>query len=142
MIREVCAARDRRLAYVRARKKADKGDIVICDRFPLPRRIVTDGPQLEWMAKAYPGKRFIGSLGRREGKYYRSILPPDLLVVLRVNPETAVMRKTDEKPVPVRARSKEFWDQEWEGAAVQTIDANQSKEDVLARAKDIFWAHI
>jgi thymidylate kinase len=64
------------------------------------------------------------------------------LLVLMVDPETAVVRKTDEDAESVRARSKEFWEKDWEGTAVQTIDAKQRKEDVLNRAKDIFWAHI
>jgi thymidylate kinase len=142
LIREICTARDRYISYVKARKQADKGVFVICDRFPLPGRILTDGPQIEWMAKAFPDKRFLGFLGRLEGRYYRSILRPDLLLVLKVDPETAVVRKTDEDAESVRARSKEFWEKDWEGTAVQTIDAKQRKEDVLNRAKDIFWAHI
>ena len=142
LIREVCTARDRCLTYVKARKQADRGVFVICDRFPLPRMILTDGPQIERMARAFPDKRFVRLLAKLEGGYYRSILPPDLLVVLKVDPDSAVVRKTDENAESVRARSKEIWDKEWEGLTVHVIDANQSKREVLDKTRALLWAHL
>ncbi len=142
LIREVCTARDRYLSYVKARKQADQGVFVICDRFPLPGMIRTDGPLIERMTRAFPDKRFVRLLGRLEGRYYRSILPPDLVVMLKVDPETAVARKPDENPGSVRVRSKEIWDKEWDGSTVQVIDAARSKSEVLDRAKAILWARL
>ena len=142
LIREVCTARDRYLSYVKARKQADKGVFVICDRFPLPRLIFTDGPQIEWMTRTSTDKRFVGLLSRLEGRYYRSILPPDLLVVLKVDPDTAVARKSDENAESVRARSKEIWEKDWEGLGGHIIDANQPVVEVLHRTKVLLWAHL
>lgn len=86
LIREVCTARDRYLLYIKARKQADKGIFVVCDRFPLPRVISVDGPQIERMTETLPGHRFARLLGKFEKKYYQSILLPDLLFVLRGGP--------------------------------------------------------
>ena len=40
----VCTARDRRRAYVRARRVAAEGGVVVCDRFPLAQLRSMDGP--------------------------------------------------------------------------------------------------
>jgi thymidylate kinase len=142
LIREVCTARDRYLSYTKARRRADEGAFVVCDRFPLPGLILTDGPLVERLASAFPGKRFVRRLGRLEGRYYRSILPPDLLILLKLDPETAVARKTDERAESVRARTKEIWDKDWEGSSVNVLDAALSKDQVLERAKAIIWSRL
>jgi thymidylate kinase len=142
LIREVCTARDRCLSYVKARKRADRGVFVLCDRFPLPGLILTDGPLLGQVAADFPGRRFVRLLARLEERYYRSILPPDLLLMLKVDPETAVARKTDERPESVRARSQEIWGRDWDGPAVCVIDASRSKDKVLERAKALVWARL
>jgi thymidylate kinase len=142
LIREVCTARDRYLSYVKARKQADKGIFVICDRFPLPQLISMDGPQIELMTGTVPRNRFIGFLDRLEKKYYQPILPPDLLFVLKADPNTAVIRKSDENPAYVRARSKAIWEKDWRGSAAQVVDVNQPKGEVLSRIKNLLWAHL
>jgi thymidylate kinase len=142
LLREVCTARDRYRSYVRARKQADQGVFVLCDRFPLPGLILTDGPLVGRVATDFPGKRFVRLLARLEARYYRSILPPDLLLMLKVDPETAVARKTDERAESVRARSQEIWNRDWDGPAVQVIDASRSKDEVLERAKSLVWARL
>jgi thymidylate kinase len=142
LIREVCTGRDRYLSYVKARKQADKGAFVICDRFPLPRMIFMDGPQIERMAGTFPNNWFIRLLGRLESRYYRFISLPDLLCVLKVDPDTAVERKSDETAAFVRARTKEIWENNWEGSTVHVIDANRSKMEVLDRTKALLWAHL
>lgn len=142
LIREVCTARDRYLSYRRARKRADRGVFVICDRFPLTGLLSTDGPLIGRIAEAFPRRRLVGRLSRLEEHYYRSIMPPDLLLVLKVHPETAVARKPDERPESVRARTKEVWDKEWAGSNVFTVDASRSKDEVLAEVKAFLWARI
>lgn len=142
LIRAVCTARDRALSYRKARRLADKGVFVICDRFPLPRMISLDGPQIEWMTRTLPSKRFIRLLGQLERRYYQSISSPDLLFVLKADPDTAVERKSDEQAAYVRARSKEIWEKDWEGLGGHTIDANQPVVEVLHRTKELLWAYI
>ena len=142
LIREVCTARDRYRSYRKARRQADKGVLVICDRFPLPRMISMDGPQVESLTRTLPSQRLIRLLGKLERRYYQPILRPDLLFVLKADPDTAAARKPDEIAAYVRARSKEFWEKDWEGWGAQVIDANQPKIEVLHRIKVLLWAHL
>jgi thymidylate kinase len=142
LIRAVCTARDRYHAYVKARRFANKGGIAICDRLPLPQVKFMDGPQVEQMAATYsaPANRFVSFLAKLEKKYYESILPPELMIMLRVDPETAVQRKTDEDAVFVRARSALVWEMDWHQVSAQIVDANQSKADVLSELKPLVWS--
>ncbi len=142
LIRTVCTARDRYRTYCRARRLADKGTLVICDRFPVPGRIPMDGPRIESLARSKASKSFIRGLGRLEKRYYRAILEPDLLIVLRADPETAVSRKTDENPASVRARSEQVWNADWRGSSAIVIDANQSQDEVLRGVKGLLWSRL
>ena len=141
LIREVCTARDRYLSYAKARRHADKGALVICDRFPLPQWIFMDGPQIEWMARSMPKKGFVALLDKLERKYYQSIRLPDLLFVLKADPDMAVKRKSEENTAFVRARSKEIWEKDWGGTAAHLIDANRPSREVLDKTKAVLWAH-
>jgi thymidylate kinase len=142
LIRAVCTARDRYLSYVKARRNADKGIFVICDRFPLPQMIPMDGPRIEWMTRTLKNNRFIRLLSKLENNYYQSILPPDLIFVLKVNPDTAVDRKSDENEASVRIRSKLIWKKDWKGLADYIVDANQPKTRVLDAIKLLLWPNI
>lgn len=142
LIRAVCTARDRYLSYVKARRYADQGVFVICDRFPLPEMISMDGPQVDWLTRTLPSRRFIRFLNRLEKRYYQAISRPDLLCVLRADPETAVERKTEESAASVRVRTKEIWEKDWNDSAAHVIDAGQAKAEVLRRAKELIWAHL
>jgi thymidylate kinase len=151
LLREVCRARDRHALYVGARRFAARGGLVISDRFPLPQIRLMDGPQgrrfLErlwerpqgWLAPR-PGDRLAGALVRLEEGYYRRLTPPELVIVLRVDPEIAVARRSDEDAAPVRERSTEIWRLDWEPACAFTLDAGRSREEVLAEAKALVWS--
>lgn len=142
LIRAVCTARDRYHSYVKARKRADKGEVVICDRFPLPQVISVDGPQIGRMTGALPSNWFIRLLGNLEKSYYQSIFWPDLLFVLKVEPDMAVKRKLDENAAYVRARNREIWEKDWAGLAAHIIEVNLSKKEVLDRIKSLLWASV
>jgi thymidylate kinase len=142
LFRAACTARDRFRSYRKARREADRGVFVICDRFPLPGIISMDGPQIDWMTRGLPGRRLVRFLGSRERRYYRSILAPDLLFVLRANPDTAVERKQDESAASVRARSLEIWEKDWQGTGAVVIDANQPKDEVVDRIKTLVWRNL
>lgn len=155
LVRAVSTARDRYWCYVRARRFAAKGGVVIIDRFPLSQIKTMDGRQ---------GKRYIGQLTQSgkarnvtrrrrfggftqllvsmEENYYDQIVMPELVFVLMVDPEIAVERKTDESPDSVRMRSAEVWNIDWSETGVEVIDANQSKEDVLSELKTIIWSKL
>jgi hypothetical protein len=153
LLREVCRARDRYHNYLKARRFAANGGIVIFDRFPLRQIQLMDGPQCERFISKLMEKpqanqfmsphhtnRLARVLIRLEESYYRQILFPDLLIVLRVAPEIAVQRKTDEDADSVRERSTEIWNIDWEHTGAHIMDASQSKTGVLTKLKTLVWS--
>ncbi|HET9906302.1 MAG TPA: hypothetical protein VFQ23_06665 [Anaerolineales bacterium] len=155
LIREVCRARDRYWTYVKARRLAAQGSLVILDRFPLPQIQIMDGAQAEqFVRQLQAGPRanqplsprlnhwFARYLIRLEESYYKQILLPELLMVLRLDPEVAVQRKTDEDPQSVRTRSTEIWKLSWENTDVHVIDASKSKAEVASEIKTLIWSQL
>ena len=142
LIREVCTARDRYLEYQRARRFASNGGLVICDRFPLPQMKIMDGAQVERVTVGLKSNRFIKLLAAIENHYYRQIMYPDLLVVLKVNPELCVQRKTDEIPEFVRSRAEEIWRLDWRETPAHVIDASCSKAQVVSEVLELVWSHV
>ena len=141
-IREVCTARDCYLTYVRARRYASNGGLVICDRFPLPLVKLMDGPITERMTITCQTNPLIKLLIALEKRYYQPIMVPELLIVLRADPDTAVKRKTDEDAASVRARSREIWELNWQQTPAHVIDAGRSKKEVLSELKALVWSQL
>jgi thymidylate kinase len=67
---------------------------------------------------------------------------PDLLIVLRTDPEIAVERKFDESAESVQARSKEIWETDWAQTPAHVIDAGNSKAEVLSELKTLVWSRL
>jgi thymidylate kinase len=67
---------------------------------------------------------------------------PDLLIVLRVNPEICVERKTDEPSDSVRSRTQEIWSLDWCNTPAYVIDASQSKSHVVSDVMKLVWSHL
>jgi thymidylate kinase len=135
-----CTARDRHLAYRRARRHAIDGRIVLCDRYPHPRLTSMEVPQIERLSAGRLENRLVRALIRLERRYHLMIAPPELLVVLRVDPETAVSRKSDERPDSVRARGAEVWSIDWRAAGVPVVDASQPEDAVARELKSLVWS--
>jgi thymidylate kinase len=142
MLWHVCAARDRYWTYVKARRFATNGGIVVCDRFPLSHIKLMDRPQLEQTVDAAHMHWLFQRLVRFEKSCYLSIMPPELLIVLRVEPEVAVQRKTDEAVASVQARSQEIWEMDWRHTRAHMIDASRSRAEVLSELKSLVWSVI
>jgi hypothetical protein len=154
LIREVCRARDRYRTYLTARRRGARGGIVLFDRFPLPEIQGMDGPLARQFLRTLGVRAARGrwvphseaSLARRlvalEERAYERILPPDIVVVLRVEPGTAVRRKPEEDPDVVRERSAEIWNLEWNPSRACVIDAGQSPGRVLSELKALIWSRL
>ncbi len=135
--RSLCIARDRYRLYRRMRKFASNGGLVISDRFPLPVIKLMDAPRI----KAQPEGAFstiAARMARREAEYYRAMLPPDLLIVLRISPVLAVRRKPTEPASHVHSRSSELWNIAW-GDDVTVVDANRKFASVLETTRSLIW---
>ena len=136
-------ARDRLRDYRKARREADTGGIVVSDRWPLEQISLMDGPRTTWTLRT--PDRF-SSLTRRiaraEQRVYAQIEPPDVLVVLRIDPEVAVARRSDEESSYVRARNTEVRDIDWSRTPATVIDATLPPEQVLARVRRAIWERL
>jgi thymidylate kinase len=142
LIREVCTARDRYISYARARRFATNGGLVICDRFPLSQIKIMDGPQVERVTGSIKTNVWIKLLAALEHRYYQQIVLPDLLVVLRVDPEICVQRKTDEVSDSVRSRTQEIWNLDWCKTSAHVVDGSRSKSHVSSEVLSLIWSHL
>ena len=142
MIREVCTGRDRYLTYTKAQRYATNGGVVICDRYPLPEIKFMDGPQIERLTKNYPLNMFIKYMLDLEKHFYLPIMTPDLLIVLRTDPEIATQRKKDEDSISVRQRSTEIWEIDWSNTTAHVIDGGRDKAEVLSDVKALVWTRL
>jgi thymidylate kinase len=140
---ELMTARDRYRQYVRARRLATNGAIVICDRYPLPQIMLMDGAVATRMLARPGGSRLVRALAELERRYYGQILYPDILIVLRVDPSVAVERKRGEDDEAfVRRRSQEIWAMDWQGTPAVVVDAGRPKSQVLSEIKSLVWSRL
>ncbi len=140
LLRNICTARDRYRTYAKARRFSTNGGFVIADRFPLPQVKLIDGARSDLTKSAGQTHRLVKFLVWLEKSYYQPMMLPDLLIVLRVDPETAVRRKTHENAALVRARCREFLETEWGEAPDHFVDASRSKAEVLSDLKSLVWS--
>jgi thymidylate kinase len=142
LLRDVCTARDRYRLYVRVRRFAVAGGIAVCERYPLPQNRILVGPRIGRKLEGRTGSRLASWLCDAEARYYRLMLPPDVVIVLRLAPELAVRRKTDEPAEYVRARARVMWEADWTGTRAHLVDAGRRLPDVLAELMTIVWSEI
>lgn len=142
LVWEVLTARDRYRAYRRARRAATNGAIVICDRFPLPEVRSMDGAVTARMADPARWGRLASSLARREKRSYERIAYPDVLVVLRVEPDVVVERRRADPESMLRSRSAEVWSMDWRRTPAVVIDGSLPKDEVLSAVKAAIWTKV
>jgi len=142
LLREVFLARDRYRLYVKARRMATNGKLVICDRFPLPQIKLMDGVQAGHIIHPEKANWFTRYLLKLEAGYYQHIMPPDVLIVLRLDPEIAVRRRAGEDPDWIRGRSEEIWGVNWQETSAHIVDSGQPKAEVLGKIRSIVWSRI
>jgi len=103
---------------------------------------LSNGPQAQRYLAPRRADRLARALVRLEESYYKPIMAPELIIVLRVDPEIAVQRRVGEDPTAVRERSTEIWKLNWERSDAHVIDASRSKADVLREAKALIWSRV
>lgn len=137
----VMTARDRLRDYRKLRRVSDAGGIVVSDRWPLPQLRLMDGSRVGWVLdqSEQPESRMVRWLARAERRMYSRIAAPDLLVVLSLDPEHAVLRRPEDEPEYVRARNGEVYETDWSPLGAVVVDATQSREQVLATIRNAVW---
>jgi thymidylate kinase len=128
-----CEKRNKLLA---ARRGAQRGLVVVTDRYPQNEiAAFNDGPLLtrltgvpQWL------RRF-----ERAAYAHAQRLPPDLVLRLDVDAETAARREPDMDLAIIRERIKDLRRLTFAGASVVRIDAEQALSDVIGAVKRQIW---
>jgi hypothetical protein len=120
-----------------ARRAADRGMLVITDRFPqnqLPQ--FNDGPLLPRLNGVPRWLR------RFEANAYDLVdrLPPDLVIKLRASPVLIARREPDMLPDVVRRRTEELMQLSFPASRLAVLDASLPLTTVIADAKRAVWA--
>lgn len=139
LLRYLCTARDCYLLHERLRRFAVEGGVAICERYPVPQMRSHVGPSIPALLSGRPTS-LANRLRDIEAKYYDRILPPDTLLVLRLDPELAVLRKPEEPADYVRERGRAVWDTDWSGIPAHCVDASRPLTEVLRDLKAVVWA--
>jgi thymidylate kinase len=136
MVWAAAVAVDKRKKLFAARRGANRGLIVLTDRYPQSQIIgFNDGPLLSRLTRVpHWLRRFEGAsyhLARR--------LPPDLVIKLVVTPETAARREPDMDPAVIRQRIADLQRLELPGARVVCVDAERPLAEVIRAVKHEIW---
>lgn len=129
-------AHEKRGKLVSARRGADRGMVVVTDRFPQDEIAgFNDGPLLTRLTNVPRWlRRFEAAtyaLARR--------LPPDLVIKLDVVPETAAKREPDMDPGVIGRRIEDLRRLTFASGRVITIDGEQPLKDVIRAVKREIW---
>ncbi|MEE8508271.1 MAG: hypothetical protein V3T07_04340 [Myxococcota bacterium] len=141
LIWQVVTARDRYRAYRRAKRLAARGTLVLCDRFPLPEIQSMDGRRTGSLSEAsqtWPTRPLL----RLEERYYATIAPPDLLLVLSVDPELARRRRPEDPEDRVRQRAQEIREVDWNATGAHVFDAARTMSEVHQSLKSWIWTRL
>ena len=142
-VRSVLLAYDRRALLARAFARASNGSIVLCDRYPSLSPGSPDGPQLSQfpiLKDKYPIQYRLGSM---EKKIYEEIPSPDLVVLLTVPVEVAIIRNRNrgkEEPEDfVRLRHAQSSNLEFKKTQVFRINTDQPLDKTILDVKKAIW---
>jgi len=130
---------EKSMKLVAARRGADRGMVVIVDRFPQDQiPDFNDAPLLPRLAHipAWLRRFEAGSyaLARR--------LPPDLVIKLQTTPEVIMTREPDMDPLVIRRRTSALQQLAFRSSAVLSVDAGQPLADVIRAAKAEIWQRL
>jgi thymidylate kinase len=133
-----CLARDRKRESERLSQGAMSGDLVLCDRYPLPGLASMEACHGHRLHKAR------GRLARRwiqqEKKIHDSIESPGLVIGLRVSPDLASSRRPEDGSEFVSFRAAEFFAYtEAHEQEISAIDASATLADVAQQLRRLVW---
>jgi len=127
---------EKRTKLLAARRGAERGLIVLADRYPQDEDpTYNDGPLLSRLTLA--PRRLRALEARAYGLARR--LPPDLVIRLDVSVETAAKREPDMVPTLIRDRIAALRRLTFPGARLVCVDADQPLAEVLREVKREIW---
>jgi hypothetical protein len=137
MIWATMVAVERRMKLLAARRGANRGLVVLTDRYPQDEIAdFNDGPLLP-RVKIAPAwlRRFEASVYTLAGR-----LPPDLVIKLRATPNTLALREPDMNPAILRKRAGQIDSLTFSSVRVVGVDAEQPLADVIRAVKSEIWS--
>ena len=142
-IRSVLLAYDRRMLLTRAFAQAVNGRIVLCDRYPSLSPGSPDGPQLSQFPIPKDRYPIRYQLSRIEKQIYEEIPPPDLVILLTVPVEVAILRNRNRGKVEpedfVRLRHAQSSNLEFGRTQVYKINTDQPLDKTILDVKKAIW---
>jgi thymidylate kinase len=136
MVWAMAVAADKRKKLAAARRGANRGLIILTDRYPQSQIVgFNDGPLLTRLTGA---PRWLCRLEHAAYAVARR-LPPDLVIKLVVTPETAARREPNMDPVIIRERIASLPRLEFPGARHVCVDAEQPLVEVMRAVKHEIW---
>ena len=138
LLRFICTARDRYLLALKAKRLAESGAVVLCERYPTATSLA--GPSIQQLKYPMPRGRVGRWLVTTECRYYDRMPRPDLVTVLVVEPALAVQRKENEPAEYVRRRAELVQATSWSGSGAQMVDANRTLPEVVSDLKYLIWS--
>lgn len=131
---------DRASRHREGKRKAAQGTLVIYDRYPLADlHGIMDGPYIRMTFPENRG-RLLGLLERWEQRIYDRIDPPDVVMLILVEPEVSLQRKPDHEEKVVRRKSQAVRELQPRGSRVVRIDGAPPREEVVLQVKSELWA--
>ncbi len=132
-------AREKRIKLLSARRAANRGLVVLADRYPQDEILgFNDGPLLTRLS------RVPAALRRLEARAYALSrrLPPDLVIKLIVSPPTAKRREPNMDLDVIRDRVASMERLAFPGARVVCVDAEQPLSVVIGKIKREIWRQL
>ena len=142
LLRHVCTARDRYRLYRKAHRFAAAGGVAVTERYPIPVNYFLAGPSGAQGLGTPVDNRVTRLLRRWEASYYERMSPPDVPIVLQLDPESAVRRKPEEPSDYVRGRAQAVWQTDWRQVGADVIDAGRPLPEVLRDLKTQIWSRL
>ena len=142
LLRHVCTARDRYRLYRKAHRFAAAGGVAVTERYPIPVNYFLAGPSGAQGLGTPVDNRVTRLLRRWEASYYERMSPPDVPIVLQLDPESAVRRKPEEPSDYVRGRAQAVWQTDWTQVGADVIDAGRPLPEVLRDLKTQIWSRL
>lgn len=127
--RHLALAYNRLRTFRQAERHRSKGGIAILDRLPNPQIRTMDSPRI---LTAENGLQ--RALQSAEKRLYAKIGGPDLVVVLRLDPEIACQRRPEDDRETLLQRSGEVWNGSWDRAYMLCLDTGALGPDAVRMA--------
>ena len=143
-LRALMLAYERRRLLLRTHRRAARGGLVLCDRYPTMQAGVPEGPALSFLTQ--DRNRLYAWVARLEAHVYRTIPPPDVVIHLDVPVDLACHRNlTRDKPGGpkptsyIRLRHAQTSALTFPGVPMHSVLTSSSVEETLGAVKQIVW---